>query len=126
MSDLERVPEYVTVMVDQKGDPYALSWHSVEIKWLFPHEAQAVIDLLVERDTLRGQMTQCWACQGGSIEDGTDCSICDGCGWVSDAFVERLMAERDEWRDQAEKQLREMSEIRAKLEKYFARLKSDD
>jgi len=51
VSDLERVPDYVTAeRVDDVW--FDLSWHGVEIN-VHENDAQAIIDLLVERDELK-------------------------------------------------------------------------
>ena len=59
MSDLERVPEYVTVGADLSNNGSSLLYEIVssdlEISVLPLNEAQAVIDLLVERDEWRAQ-----------------------------------------------------------------------
>ena len=54
MSDLERVPEYVVASrVDEIW--FDLSWGEVDIN-VHEADAQAIIDLLVERDELKAQL----------------------------------------------------------------------
>lgn len=58
MSDLKRVPDYVTVEPSMlpEGMHMDLAWHDFEIYDLSIDEAQALIDLLVERDELKAKL----------------------------------------------------------------------